>query len=134
MARNNTKGFSLIELMVTVAILAILAGIAIPIYRNYTVSARATECANEVAALRLAEEEFFLINNTYFLGANVANLVANSAGVYTPSPTALAGTSVCTYSAAAGPAGIATQYTINAIPRAGGALAGEGINIVAQNF
>lgn len=134
MANKTTKGFSLLELMVVVAILGVVAGIAVPTYNSYTESARATECANEVAALRLAEEEFFLVNNTFFAGATGVLLQAASTGVYNPSPAVIAGTSLCTFSVAAGPAGIGTQYAINAIPRAGGALAGSGLNIDTCNY
>jgi len=134
MTYKKPKGFSLLEVMVVVAILGVVAGIAAPIYNGYVESARATECANEVAALRLAEEEFFLVNNTYFAGATGALLQAASTGVYIASPTVLAGTSVCTISVAAGPAGIGTQYIITAIPRVGGPLDGSGLNLVTQNF
>ena len=64
MVMQRNRGFSLLEIMVVVAILGVLAGIAVPIYSSYTQSARATECANEVSAIQLAEEEFFLVNNT----------------------------------------------------------------------
>jgi len=139
MITHKNNGFTLIEIMVATAILAILASIAIPIYRNYTQSAQATECANEVAGIRLAEEEYFLVNNTYFAGADAPSLATNSTGVYVPSPKAAAGTSVCTYSVAPGNAGsgsgtIATQYAINAIPRAGGVLASTTLNLNTCNY
>ena len=134
MTTYKSKGFSLLEIMVVVAILGVVAGIAAPIYSGYTESARATECANEVAALRLAEEEFFLVNNTYFAGTNAVALQLASTGVYVATPTYVAGTSVCTVSVAAGPAGIGTQYAINAIPRAGGTLATSGLNLDTFNY
>lgn len=62
----HTSGFTLIELLVTVAILAVVSSIAIPAYTGYIGAARMTEAKNNIAALRLAEEEFFLENNTYF--------------------------------------------------------------------
>lgn len=43
MSRQTQFGFSLIELMIVVVILAILAGVAIPAYQNYTIRARVAE-------------------------------------------------------------------------------------------
>lgn len=72
------KGFTLIELMVTLAILGILAAIAIPAYNGYITTARMSEAQNNLAALRLAEEEYFLENNEYFEGANTAAIETDS--------------------------------------------------------
>lgn len=59
-------GVTLFELMVAVAIIAVLAGIAIPLYTGYIQSGYKTECKNEVSAIKLAEEEYYLKNNAYF--------------------------------------------------------------------
>ena len=78
-----TKGFTLIELMIVIGILAILASIAIPAYTGYIKTAKMSEAHNNLAALRLAEEEYYLENNAYFIGASTALLEANSAGLWT---------------------------------------------------
>jgi type IV pilus assembly protein PilA len=58
------KGFTLIELMIVVAIIGILAAIAIPAYQDYTVRAQVTEGMNLAAAAKAAVAESFLNRGT----------------------------------------------------------------------
>ena len=81
--KKTNKGFTLIELMITVAILAIISTIAIPAYTGYIKTAKMAEAHNNIAALRIAQEEFFLENNAYFAGTSTANLQTNSGGLWT---------------------------------------------------
>ena len=60
------SGFTLMEVMVTMAILAVITAIAIPSYNGYMHNSYLSECQNEVAAIQLAQQEFFLENNVYF--------------------------------------------------------------------
>lgn len=57
------KGFTLIELMIVVAIIGILAAIAIPAYQDYTIRAKVTEGIGFAAAAKTAVSEFYLSNN-----------------------------------------------------------------------
>lgn len=59
------KGFSLVELMIAVAILSILAFIAIPAYNGYTREARYGAARANMGSLRIALEDFRLDNATY---------------------------------------------------------------------
>ncbi len=59
------KGFTLIEVMITVAIIAILSAIAIPSYTDYVRRARITEATGALASMRVKFEQFFQDNRTY---------------------------------------------------------------------
>lgn len=54
---KNNKGFTLIELMITVAIVGILSAIAVPAYQDYTIRAKVSEGLRLVGPFKLAFEE-----------------------------------------------------------------------------
>jgi type IV pilus assembly protein PilE len=61
----RTAGFTLIELMVTVVVVAILAAIAIPSYRSYILRGRVPEALAHLSTKRVRMEQFFQDNRTY---------------------------------------------------------------------
>jgi type IV pilus assembly protein PilA len=60
--RSIQKGFTLIELMIVVAIIGILAAVALPAYQDYTVRAKASELILAASGARTAISEKFQTN------------------------------------------------------------------------
>jgi type IV pilus assembly protein PilA len=95
------KGFTLIELMIVVAIIGILAAIAIPAYQNYTIRAQVTEGLNLADGWKTALAEYYAQYGT--MPASAAALTgtgsSNSIGKYVSSVTVTTGAIVITYGA-----------------------------------
>jgi prepilin-type N-terminal cleavage/methylation domain-containing protein len=63
--QGRSKGFTLIELMIVVAIVAILSTIAYPNYRDYVIRGQLTNATQGLAAVRANMERYFQDNRTY---------------------------------------------------------------------
>lgn len=106
------KGFTLIELMIVVAIIGILAAVALPAYQDYTVRARVSEGIVLASAAKLAVTENSA-NGKAFAGSwtpplatdNVDSIAINAAN----------GTITVAYTNKAGGKGAASPFTLNNI-------------------
>jgi type IV pilus assembly protein PilA len=65
MLKTVQKGFTLIELMIVVAIIGILAAIAIPAYQDYTIRAQVTEGMNLASAVKAEVAEYYAQNGSW---------------------------------------------------------------------
>jgi type IV pilus assembly protein PilE len=70
---RKAKGFTLIELMAVVIIIAILAAIAYPSYRDYILRGKITEAVSSLSELRLRAEKWFADNRSYVGFSQVVN-------------------------------------------------------------
>ena len=76
--KNLQKGFTLIELMIVVAIIAILAAIAIPAYQNYLIRAQVSEGAVLTDGAKTALAEFYSNHGTFPTTAISAGLASST--------------------------------------------------------
>jgi len=95
--KTMQKGFTLIELMIVIAIIGILAAIAIPAYQDYTIRAKVSEGISLAGAAKLAVAETYDSTGSYgadhdalglpaavsITGVNVASISVSSTGTIT---------------------------------------------------
>jgi type IV pilus assembly protein PilA len=80
---KNNKGFTLIELMIVVAIIGVLAAIAIPNFLNYQCKAKQSEAKSGLGTIRTAQEAYFAEHDTYSYEAGDIGFATKGKARYT---------------------------------------------------
>jgi len=85
MKAQTQKGFTLIELMIVVAIIGILAAVAIPAYTDYTARAKVTEAVGALAAAKTSVSEYYISQGSMPADATEAGINIGALGDYVAS-------------------------------------------------
>jgi len=107
------KGFTLIELMIVVAIIGILAAVAIPAYQDYIARAQVSEAVNMTAGGKTPLAEFYADKGIW--PSTASDIMGNTAGKYVSAISITAGN------------GVSTQLTLTSTMKS------SGVNAVIQS-
>ncbi|MDE2402940.1 MAG: prepilin-type N-terminal cleavage/methylation domain-containing protein [Burkholderiales bacterium] len=111
-ARRVAKGFTLIELMIVVAIVGILSAVAYPAYTDYIRRGDLVEGFQTLSSTQVRMEQYFQDNRSYLSGAN-CGVVPAATKYFTYACVATATTFTVTATGAAGTPTSGDEYTID---------------------
>lgn len=147
MKRKSISGFTLIEVMIVVAIVGILAAVALPSYRQYVIRAARVQAQGELLQLAAMQEKIFLNSNSYAFGATgvTGNFTGTKAGGlgrasgqttdgrYSLSLVTLALATNCTGTGATATVDGTQTFVLMATPVVGGPQEGDGNLCVSES-
>ena len=125
---KNKKGFTLVELVVVIAILGILAGIAIPRFMDATASARGSKIVADMRTIESAESMNYAKNGSYVA---LADLVTN--GFLAAQPVPPSGSYIIPESGKTGTVA-ATTYTVTVTAASGTTPASVAITLDSKSL
>lgn len=143
---KNKKGFTLIEIIVALAILAILGAVAVPIYRGYMTGSAKSEAKSNLQTLSMLLDTYYSDNAKYAPANDTYDWINDSSGTVTtnefsswlPSfqPKKATGGAAANYDytlVTTTTSTTADTYTATAAPRSGTVVAGSGNLTITQN-
>ena len=108
---NAQKGFTLIELMIVIAIIGILAAIALPAYQDYTARAQASEGFKATSGLQSDIGVFVADKNRYPLPAEILGAASLDGKYFNPGDVTLTGGDATTIHSPSTPTVINVKFT-----------------------
>jgi len=128
MAKSRIRGFTLIEMMIVVAIVGVLAAIAYPSYQEYQKRARRSAAETFMLDLANRQQQYFLDQRSYAGATTCTTAGLTTLNVTLPTEVA-AFYDVCIMQGAGPP----PTFTIRSTPKAGTMMAGDGVLTIDQS-
>lgn len=123
-SRPRESGFTLIEVMIALVIIAVLSAVALPAYTSHQVKARRSDCQASLIGFSQAMEQHYALNYSYLAAADEGADTGAPASTVFPSQCPTAGKAFYTLRIQAA---TATGYTLRATPVANSSQDGDGL-------